>query len=156
MTLDVRVEPVTARNWREATAIRVSDEQRAFLDTPDIEEFLADASQHPTYTPCDIYDGETVVGIVSYGYLPEDLSRWWVPLLVIDRHHQRRGYARAAMRTVIDKIRREAPKCGAIGLSYKPANLVAERLYLSLGFEKTGETDERGEVYAWLRLAASE
>lgn len=146
----VRLERVTRDNWRQAIALDVTDYQRRFLDSESILHALAEVQFYPNYTPYAIYQGETMVGITSYGYLPEDPSKWWIPLIIIDHRHQGKGYGRAAMQAIIQRIQQEAPDWHAIGLSYKPANTVAERLYRSLGFEQT-ETDERGDIRAWLR-----
>ncbi len=96
-------------------------------------------------------DRGTVVGFVSYGHEPDDLRRWWIPLLVIDVAHQRRGFGRAALKAVIEDARAHRPEVTALGLSYRPANLAAEHLYVELGFERAG-VDDRGEVVAWLPL----
>lgn len=151
----VSLKRVTKDNWRQVIAVDIADDQRRFLDSESVLHALAEVQFYPSYTPYAIYDGEIVVGCISCGDLPEDPSKWWIPLLVIDHSHQGKGYGRAAMRAIIQLIQEEAPHCHAIGLSYKPANTVAERLYRSLGFEHTDETDERGNVYAWLRLNQS-
>lgn len=148
----VRLDPITVDNWRDAIQLDVAEEQRRFLDSESILHFLAEARFYPSYEPHAIYDGETMVGFVSYGYIPEDSRRWWIPLLIIDRRHQHRGYGRAALEAVIEDVCQRAPDCESLGLSYHPENIVAERLYRSLGFEPTGKVDERGEVYVELRL----
>jgi diamine N-acetyltransferase len=153
--LAVRVEPITTNNRHEAITLEIADEQRAFVENDSIRDFLAEAPSHPTFTPHVIYADDATVGFVSYGYLPEQPRRWWIALLIIDRRQQGKGYGRAAMTAVIDRIKQQVPDCLGVGLSYKPTNVAAERLYLSLGFEKTGETDERGEIYLWLPVASS-
>jgi hypothetical protein len=55
------------------------------------------------------------------------------------------------METVIEFARGASPTCEALGLAYKPDNLVAEQLYRSLGFKAAG-VDGKGEMVAWLRL----
>jgi len=75
---------------------------------------------------------------------------WVVAILIIDKHHQRKGYGRAAMEQVIQQARTEAPDKSGIVISYRPSNVVAERLYTSLGFKPEGEFE--GDVLAWFRF----
>ncbi len=67
---------------------------------------------------------------------------------MIDHRYQGKGYARDAMILLLMQLK-ERPNCAAIKISYEPANSVAEKLYDSLGFQKTGEMIE-GEVVARL------
>jgi diamine N-acetyltransferase len=138
---------------REAVlAIEVTEAQQAFLGEPSVAAFLADDDDHPTFTSFAVCDGETVVGFVCYGReLEHEPWRWWIPLVVIDRRYQGQGHGRGAMEVVIARIRQEAPDCRAIGLSCKPENSVAVRLYRSLGFEP-GAANARGGVDMWLTL----
>ncbi len=146
----IRLDPLCEASREAIARTRITEEQRAYLDTQSFADFLDEAPQHPTFWVYAIVDRGTVVGFVSYGHEPDDLRRWWIPLLVIDVAHQRRGHGRAALRAVIEDVRQRAGAV-AIGLSYRPANLAAERLYLELGFERAG-VDDRGEVVAWLPL----
>ena len=146
----VRLEIVTADNRIEAEALEVAEEQRQFLDTPSISEFLAAAPSYPEFDPHLIRADRVAVGLVSFGYLPEDQTKSWVPLLIVDHRYQGNGYGRAAMQAVIDEVRRNAPNCRSLGLSYKAENVIARRLYESLGFLPFDEKD--GEIRAWSSL----
>jgi diamine N-acetyltransferase len=146
----VHLERLTRDNWRDVITLDIADDQRRFLETPSVLYGVAEVQFHPTYTPYAVCDGDTVVGFAVYGYMPEDSTRWWIPLILIDHRHQGKGYGRAAMQAIIAYVQQEAPDCHEIALSYKPDNTVAERLYLSLGFEKTDEIDERGQLTARL------
>jgi diamine N-acetyltransferase len=133
-------------------AIEVTDDQKRFVADLTVAEFLADEEDHPTFASYAICHGDDVVGLVCYGREVDHESwRWWIPLLVIDRHHQGKGYGRAATEAVIGRIRTEAPDCRAVGLSCKPDNVVAERLYRSLGFIPAG-ANPQGGVDMWLAL----
>jgi predicted GNAT family acetyltransferase len=52
---------------------------------------------------------------------------------VIDRRHQRRGYARAVVERLLEKATSDGRLWAA--LSYDPGNAVARELYAALGFE---------------------
>ncbi len=148
----LNLKQVTRDNWRQVIALEITDDQWRFLDSESLLYALAEIQFYPSYIPFAIYDEDTLIGCASYGYLPENPSKWWIPLLIIDHRHQGKGYGRAAMQAIIQRIQQEAPECRAIGLSYKPANSVADRLYRSLGFERTDEIDELGNTHAWLKV----
>ena len=134
----------------EVVAIEVTEEQKHFIDPPSVAEFLADDEDHPTFNAYAVCHAETVVGLACYGQeVDHERWRWWIPLVVVDRRHQGKGYGRATMEAIIAGIRNEAPDCRAIGLSCKPENVAANRLYRSLGFEP-GEANPRGGVDMWL------
>lgn len=149
----IRLEVVTPTNYEAVSTIDVGADQRAYVDTPSLAEFLAEAPLHATFVPYAALAGDAVVGFVSAGPLPEDSSKWWVPLLIVDRAHQGRGYGRMVMEEVIERAQTASPPALVLGLSYKPENRVAAQLYRSLGFELSG-VDEKGEVLAWLHLGA--
>ncbi len=142
----IRLERITRDNWEQATTLDIADAQRRFLETPSVLHAIAEVQFHPTYTPYAIFDDQTMVGFVVYGYLPEDHTKGWIPLLIIDQRYQGKGYGRAAMELVIRAVREQAPDCREIALNYKPDNTTAEHLYLRVGFHKTDEIDERGQV----------
>jgi diamine N-acetyltransferase len=149
--LEVELRPWSLHTV-DVLAIEVTDVQRQFIDPPSVAEFLAGDDDHPTFTSWAVCDRDRVVGIVCYGQEPgQDTSRRWIPLLVIDREQQGKGYGRRAVAAVIERIRSESPACSAVGLSCKPDNASAISLYLSLGFIPAGR-NARGEVEMWLEL----
>ncbi len=142
----IRLERVTQDNFKQVIALDIADDQRRFLETPTVLYAIAEVQFHPPFLPYAIYADDMMVGFVIYGYLPEDHSKGWIPLFIIDRHYQGKGYGRAAMQTIINTMRQEIPNCSEIALCFKPDNTIAERLYLSVGFEKTTEIDEQGQI----------
>ena len=89
--MTVKLEPITEDNRLEAEALDVAEEQRRFLETASVREFLADAPSYPMFEPHLIRAEGVAAGLVSFGFLPEERMKWWVPLLIIDRRHQRQG-----------------------------------------------------------------
>ena len=148
----IRLERVTQDNLQQVITLDIADDQRRFLETPSVLYGVAEVQFHPTYLPYAICDDETMVGFIIYGYLPEDPLKWWIPLLIIDHRYQGKGYGRAAMEAVIKTVREQVPDCKEIALSYKQDNTAAERLYLSVGFEKTDEIDDRDQVTMRLKF----
>lgn len=148
----IRLGRVTQDNFKQVIALDIADNQRRFLETPTVLYAIAEVQFHPPFLPYIIYADETMIGFVIYGHLPEDPAKGWIPLFIIDRHHQGKGYGRAAMQTIISTMRTEIPNCSEIALCFKPDNTVAEHLYLSVGFEKTTEIDEQGQVTMRLKF----
>jgi diamine N-acetyltransferase len=152
--MKIRLERLTRHNWEQVITLDIAEHQRRFLETPSVLHAVAEVQFHPTYIAYAICDDKAAVGFVTYGHLPEDHAKWWIPLLIIDQRYQGKGYGRAAMKTIISSVREQAPYCREIALNYKPDNTVAERLYLRCGFEKTDEVDERGQVTMRLKFEA--
>ncbi len=77
-------------------------------------------------------------------------GQYWIWRLMIDKDQQGKGYGRAAMQEAI-RLLKTRPDCKEIWLDFTPGNVVAARLYLSLGFEQMG-VDEKGEIVMRLRM----
>jgi diamine N-acetyltransferase len=90
-----------------------------------------------------------VLGFVMWAVDPDDGSGW-IGGLVIGREHQGRGYGRAAVLALLERLRREQG-CTAAALSYAADNNTARSLYRSLGFSETGEREDE-ELVARLAL----
>ena len=74
-----------------------------------------------------------------YGYSFERLDRQaFIFRLMVDEKYQGRGYGRFAMQHILGVFRADS-RIKQIGISYKPNNEVARRLYASLGFVEPGE-----------------
>lgn len=159
--LDITLRPITTDNWVECIELTPTEEQQqhGFVATNVLS--LAQAYAEPWWNPLAIYSGDTMVGFVMYGRWPEtgipkhhgspEPGVDYILRMMIDEHHQGRGYGRAAMQALIDRIKRQ-PGCREIQLDYDSVNVVAERLYSSLGFRPIyGSVD--GEITARLVIA---
>ena len=102
-----------------------------------------------------LYDGGTLIGFAMYGwffweYFPR--GRLWLDRFLIDRRYQGRGYGRAALRHMLDRLALE--HWGKdVYLSVIPGNGGAVRLYEGAGFRFIGEKDVHGEDVMRLRWA---
>ncbi len=63
---------------------------------------------------------------------------------MVGEKYQGEGFGRAATKAVIERLK-DIDECESVYLCFVPGNIGAERLYESIGFERTGEMDE-GEV----------
>jgi diamine N-acetyltransferase len=135
----VSLREITRENYRECLRLRVTPEQERFVASNAVS--LAEAKYELELEPLAIFAGERMVGFVMYGASTEgDMAdgAHWIHRLMVDVAHQQHGYGRTALRLVLDRLRADLA-CREIAISWVPSNDVAERLYLSLGFIKTGE-----------------
>lgn len=142
----VEIRPVTRDNRRDVVAVSTR---------PDQERFVAPISYYPAlcryggeWQPPALYSNGAAIGFAMWAFDPDDWSRW-IGGLVIDRVHQGRRLGRGAVEAILGFVREHGAR--DIALSYEPENMVAQRLYESLGFRETGEM-EGDEIVARLSL----
>jgi len=148
----VDLRPVTKDNWQAVMALEIEPEQANLVPLP--AYFLAEAYIKPegperTYEPLAVYSSDNkLVGFLSVTCTPGHDRDYWINGVVIDRKYQSEGLGRAAMTAAIEYIVEKYPECIQIGLTVVPGNGRAASLYVSLGFNNTGEM-YGGEV-EWL------
>jgi diamine N-acetyltransferase len=135
----VTLKPITTENWRECIQLEVADGQENWV-APNVQS-LAESAFEPDakLVPLAVYDGKTMVGFVMYGhphYQGKDI--WAIYRLMVDKNHQGNGYGRAAMEQLIQRISAQ-PDCAEIYISYEPDNVIAAKLYASMGFLDEGQ-----------------
>lgn len=139
----VTLRDVDRHNFRQCIKLDVREEQRGFVASNVIS--IAQSKVEPECVPQAVYAGEEMVGFIMYGY-DTDEREHFIGRVMIDGQHQGKGYGRAAVVEAVRRMRAD-PGCRAIILCVVPQNVGAQRLYESLGFVKTGEVSESGEVY---------
>ncbi len=142
------LKPVGADEWRDVTALEVTEAQRSFVAAP--AYYLALCAYGGLWRPLAIVLDERVIGFLMWAVDPEDDS-CWLGGFFIDRRHQRRGYGRRAIEAALRMLATDGGH-RHFALSYAPDN-PAKPLYASLGFRETGELAE-DEVVARLVPAA--
>ena len=143
----VELREITMENFRECIGLSVADHQQGFVASNIYS--LAEAKADGVSNPLAIYAEGKMVGFTMYWFDPES-GTGCIDRLMVAADHQRRGYGRAAMTEVIRRLK-AMPGCRRIRTAFEPTNAVAEALYESLGFRKTGEVYE-GELVAVLEL----
>jgi diamine N-acetyltransferase len=128
---DAKLVPIGWRNWLASAALTIRSDQRAFV-TSNLYS-LVQAYLDPCCRPFAICAGRRVVGFTMYAFDREDQD-FWIYRLMIDREWQGRGYGRAGLALLLDRLRR-VPGCRTVLIGHHPANEVARRLYLDLGFK---------------------
>jgi diamine N-acetyltransferase len=141
----ISLRPITVENWRDCIALSVAPEQERFVASNLYS--LAETRFNPEKRPCAIYADETMVGFVMYGRDLDD-GRYWIVRFMIDHREQGKGYGKAALRLVTERLA-TFTDCDAILLDYETENVAARRFYGGVGFRETG-TDAAGQIIAAL------
>ena len=136
-------ETVTAKNRGAVERLALLPEQAGFIESP--TECLREADASDFWRPVGIYDGTELVGFAMYGYLPFlGEGQLWFDRLLIDKAFQGRGYAKAAIAALLERLRQEYP-CRRVYLSVYGDNAAAIHLYQQAGFSFNGDYDTKGE-----------
>ena len=136
-------ETVTAKNRGAVERLALLPEQAGFIESP--AECLREADASYFWRPVGIYDGTELVGFAMYGYLPFlGEGQLWFDRLLIDKAFQGRGYAKAAIAALLERLRQEYP-CRRVYLSVYGDNAAAIHLYRQAGFSFNGDYDTKGE-----------
>ena len=147
MSDEIRLVDLTGDNWEQVAALSVNPGQEHFVAAN--LKTIAETQFNPTAVRRVIMRGSAPIGLAVYANDPEG-GEWWLWRFMIDGSEQGKGYGRAVMRMLIDEWR-SIPDCTQVFVGYQPENLIAERLYVSLGFVP-GETAPWGERIARLDL----
>jgi len=150
MPEEIRLEAVTARNWRAVARLRLLPEQEALVASNLYS--IAQSKFDPDARPRAVYAGKDLVGFLMYdvGETKEKNRAASVYRFMIDAKHQGKGYGRAALALALAEIK-AVPGIAKVSIGYMPENAVAKAFYASLGFIEVG-TDEDGEIVAELKL----
>ena len=145
----VELRKITKDNYEECFNLKPSEEQKSFVSS-NIDSLARAWVFYETVYPFAIYAGDVMVGFVMMGYYTEK-SMYNIWRFMIDEKYQRKGYGKAALKLSIDYLHKTF-NADEIFIAFKPDNTVAERLYSSAGFERTGEV-ENGEIVMRLRCS---
>lgn len=139
--MNISLREITPENFKECINLKVSDAQTSFVASNVVS--IAQSKVYSTANPLAVYNDDEMVGFVMHSFSPKE-ERFYLVRLMIDEKFQGKGYGKAATLAVIKKME-QIEDCKEIYLSFVPENTAAEKLYESIGFERTGEIDD-GEV----------
>lgn len=134
----IRLKPVDKHNWYDCTQLEVSERQKEIFPVP-VVYWLAE-SAYCGFHPLAVYSDDELVGFTVYAQDPDDGS-YWIMAMLIDRHHQRKGYGRLAMQELMRHIM-DTYDCDKLILGHRPNNMHAASLYESLGFAVIDQTED--------------
>lgn len=145
----MELRKVDGKNVWELVKLTVNVDQSHFVatNTESILEAYTTITSGGVALPFGIYDGDTPVGFVMFGYgASEDddpsvaAQGYCIWRFMIDKAYQHRGYGRKALLLALDYVR--TLPCGDAEwcwLSYEPENEAAKALCHSAGFRENGE-----------------
>lgn len=136
----VELREVTNDNLRAVLEMSVTDDQQNYV-APNAWTVAEHAYATEAWLRA-IYADEEPVGLLLLSERRK-VPRYYVWRFMIDRHHQRQGYGRAAMELLIDHVRM-LPDATELFLSHVPGPHGPYEFYRRLGFEETGR-EEGGE-----------
>ena len=137
----VMLREITKENYEEILSLQVSKEQHGFV--PSVTEALAQAWVYrDTAYPFAVYANGEPVGFIMLGYY-EEKKQYTVWKFLIDEKHQCKGYGKAALRAAIEWLQ-QTFRVTEVFLGCAHENHVAEKLYASVGFIRTGFETETG------------
>ena len=118
------------------TELAVLPEQKPFVHSAEqmIEDVKEEAELHARLF--EILADEHPVGLVYYADLPE-LNVYNLCQFFIDKRYQGRGYGKAALLLVLERMREEG-RYKRVSVTYHEGNDVALKLYENVGFVHTG------------------
>ena len=131
----VSLKPVTRENLEEVLSLKVAEGQEKYVIS-NAESLSRAYVYSETAYPFAVYDDKTIVGFIMMGYY-EVKAYYTLWEFMIDRKFQNKGYGRQALKLGLDFIRdRFGPVDIYTGVT--PGNIIAKKLYESVGFEGTG------------------
>ena len=138
--MGVELREVTAATVRSICSLEVADEQRTYVAPVAVS--IAQAHFEPTSMFRAIHADDEPVGFILWrsGEPPKSAYLW---RFMVDRKHQGKGHARAAMELAFTEWR-------ALGFDTLITSVVLGQhsplgFYLSLGFTEANETTRHGE-----------
>lgn len=131
----VTLREVTQDTLWSVLKLEVWEDQKKFVASNAVSIAEAYFSEQAWFRA--IYADEDPVGFVML-HLDEGKPEYWMWRLMIDQGHQRKGYASAAMRQVIEHVL-GLPGAQELLVSYTPGEGNPSPFYRKLGFKETGE-----------------
>lgn len=140
-TTGVRLAEVTEDNWMDIASLSVKEHQ---------QEYLAPAigilARGYVYRSCNarvfaIEADETIVGVALVREFTDEPLGYDLQQFMIDQRYQGRGYGAAALRLILDELRKEG-HYDHVEVCVKKKDAEAIRLYEKTGFVDSGYVDE--------------
>jgi diamine N-acetyltransferase len=151
----VILREITGDNRASVLALRVAPAQQRFVGS--VQAALDDAAAYARANPWyrAVYAGEQPVGYVMVSWNvrpqpPDIIGPWFLWKLLIDQHHQHRGYGTDVVRQIAQLV--HAAGATELLTSYVPDNGGMAEFCRRVGFVPTGDLDSNGEIITRLTL----
>lgn len=136
----ITLRKIDENNFLEVCFLRAEEGQRHFAASAPVILARAYAYRKHRARALAIYKDTVLVGVVLVEDMDEAPACYHLAELLIDREHQRNGYARAALLLLLNTLQKER-KYPRVELCVKKENTAAIQLYMALGFADSGYTD---------------
>lgn len=140
--MNLKIEKVNKENFLAVTKLKLNDNQNDYIESNSYS--IAESKYYTFWNTVALYDESLLVGFAMYGEIEEE-DRIWLDRYMIDKSFQGKGYGKAFLNVLIQKLKEEY-RCSEIYLSLYKNNEAAVNLYKSFGFEFNGELDTNGEL----------
>ena len=133
------LKQITRENYEAILQLKVAKGQETYVST--VTHSLAQAwVYNESAYPFAIYEENEPIGFVMLGYyeMKQQYTLW---KFLIDERYQNRGYGKEALRLAISWLK-DTFHVKEVYTGVAFGNVVAEHLYESMGFRRTGEADE--------------
>ncbi|WP_098749645.1 GNAT family N-acetyltransferase [Paenibacillus sp. EZ-K15] len=140
---NVALIPISKENEIECISLKPREDQLSLVASN--ADSLIHATKEITSKPYGIYAEDTMVGFILFDNEIYSDGYYWILRFMIDEKYQGKGYAKLAIKEVINKLKNRID-CKQIRVSHVPHNIVANNLYKKSGFQDTGEVEENGDV----------
>lgn len=137
----IQLTTVTEENWLAVAALSVKESQKGF-----VAPAAGILARGYVYRNCNgkvyvIANDETVVGVALTREFTDEPLGYDLQQFMIDQKFQGRGYGLAALRLILEELRKEG-HYDHVELCVKKADREAIRLYEKCGFTDSGYVDE--------------
>lgn len=133
--MNLQYKAIDEENWEDCYNLEVHKEQEEFVAPNGYS--MIEAFYDEEHTPLALYDGDKMIGFVMYDMCIEE-DRLTIVRYMIDKKLQGKGYGKAGMLLICKELKEKFGSRPCY-LSYESENTVAEKLYTTIGFEKTGQ-----------------
>lgn len=147
--MTIYFKDINEENWKECIFLTTNKDNKHSI----CEEFVASNALSIAQSKIQkgwitkaIYDENIMIGFTMYGYCYEN-SFYEICRLMIDHKYQGKGYGKAALRKVIEEMKK-FKDCNEIYLCFDPDNKIAKGLYTNLGFKDTGKIIDGELLYS--------
>lgn len=146
--MKIRLEPVTVASRAAVERLETAPGQEGFVES--VAECLAEADRRRCWRPVGVYDGDALIGFAMYGFFWEYLpfGRLWLDRLLIDRRFQGRGYGRAALAALLERLEPGVPQKADLPQrgGGQPAGCGAVRVLRLPLYRRAGHPRRTGDV----------
>lgn len=139
MDKKIALEPLDVDNWLKICDLSVNNEQKEIFTIPNV--YWIGISRYEEMSELFAIKVEDIyVGLIGGGYDEDGITGYINPLM-IDPNYQKNGYAKEALRLMIEYLHFKL-NVSEININHNKQNNVAGKIYETLGFLVYGESEK--------------